>query len=160
MQPRATHLTVRKNGEFSCFFQVEMNVKNGKPMYIFTCRDVWRLGGWCDKVSGCYWPEMTVKAVFANFTATSADICLLLLRSPSLPRLRHLQRQLAETYFLFLISFTILLIQYFFPGHLSAAPPLSIPPQIEASTRQFEETKILNTKTLRHPERQLAETNT
>ena len=79
MQPRVTHLTVRKNGEFSCFFQVEMNVKSGKPKYILTCRDVWRLGGWCDKVSGCYWPEMTVKAVFANFTATSADICLLLL---------------------------------------------------------------------------------
>ena len=94
MQPRAAHLTVRKNGEFSCF-QVEM--KWGKPMYIFTCRDVWRLGGWCDKVSGCYWPEMTVKAVFANFTATSPDICLLLLRSPSLSRLRHLQRQFEET---------------------------------------------------------------
>ena len=94
MQPRAAHLTVRKNGEFSCF-QVEM--KWGKPMYIFTCRDVWRLGGWCDKVSGCYWPEMTVKAVFANFTATSPDICLLLLRSPSLPRLRHPQRQFEET---------------------------------------------------------------
>ena len=94
MQPRAAHLTVRKNGEFSCF-QVEM--KWGKPMYIFTCRDVWRLGGWCDKVSGCYWPEMTVKAVFANFTATSPDICLLLLRSPSLPRLRHPQRQFEKT---------------------------------------------------------------
>ena len=66
-------------------------------MYIFTCRDVWRLGGWCDKVSGCYWPEMTVKAVFANFTATSPDICLLLLRSPSLPRLRHPQRQFEKT---------------------------------------------------------------
>ena len=84
-------------GNSLVFFQVEMNVKWGKPMYIFTCRDVWRLGGWCDKVSGCYWPEMTVKAVFANFTATSADICLLLLRSPSLPRLRHPQRQFEET---------------------------------------------------------------
>ena len=84
----------KKIGEFS-YFQVEM--KWGKPMYIFTCRDVWRLGGWCDKVSGCYWPEMTVKAVFANFTATSPDICLLLLRSPSLSRLRHLQRQFEET---------------------------------------------------------------
>ena len=69
-------------GNSLVFFQVEMNVKWGKPMYIFTCRDVWRLGGWCDKVSGCYWPEMTVKAVFANFTATSRDICPLLLHPP------------------------------------------------------------------------------
>ena len=58
------------------------NEESGKEKYILTCRDVWRLGGWCDKVSGCYWPEMTVKAVFANFTATSRDICPLLLHPP------------------------------------------------------------------------------
>ena len=58
------------------------NLESGKEKYILTCRDVWRLGGWCDKVSGCYWPEMTVKAVFANFTATSRDICPLLLHPP------------------------------------------------------------------------------
>ena len=68
MQPKATHLSQKSESE--------------KEKYILTCRDVWRLGGWCDKVSGCYWPEMTVKAVFANFTATSRDICPLLLHPP------------------------------------------------------------------------------
>ena len=68
MQPKATHLSQKSESE--------------KEKYILTCRDVWRLGGWCDKVSGCYWPEMTVKAVFANFTATSPDICPLLFHPP------------------------------------------------------------------------------
>ena len=80
-----------------CTWGLEELINIAKQKYILTCWDVWRLGGWCDKVSGCYWPEMTVKAVFANFTATSADICLLLLRSPSLPRLRRPQRQFEET---------------------------------------------------------------
>ena len=62
-----------------CTWGLEELINSAKQKYILTCWDVWRLGGWCDKVSGCYWPEMTVKAVFANFTATSRDICPLLL---------------------------------------------------------------------------------
>ena len=157
MQPRAAHLTVRKNGEFSCF-QVEM--KWGKPMYIFTCRDVWRLGGWCDKVSGCYWPEMTVKAVFANFTATSPDICLLLLalhpsqdwgihkdnlRRQIYQKQKHCRRHKWPKALNALTQSTPLFQSKSFNNLwnlgqtsacvLSAAPSLSIPPQIEVSTK-------------------------
>ena len=65
-----------------CTWGLEELINSAKQKYILTCWDVWHLGGWCDKVSGCYWPEMTVKAVFANFTATSRDICPLLLHPP------------------------------------------------------------------------------